>query len=615
MPKPSLPHFLHNLTHEPGIYRMIDSQGTVLYVGKAIDLKKRVSQYFQKKLAHPKTQALVQQIVNVEVTVTRSETEALLLESNLIKTLRPKYNVLLRDDKTYPYLFIQTDHPFPSMSIYRGKQKPKSGKVFGPFPNTAAVHETLHTLQKCFKLRNCYDTTFASRTRPCLQYQIKRCTAPCTNYISKEAYHANVEKTIRFLQGKSDLVIEQLSNQLNEAVKQLEFEKAANLRDQIKQLRLVQQTQPIIHGKQDVDIIAVYTEENQACVELVIIRQGHVIHNQAYFPTLPEQTLIEETKQTQWVNVFEAFIRFYYLEGHHSIPPLIITESTLPSNLINVYETLLSSLRKHPCHLQNKVRGPQKGWLDFAQNNLRHHVEQSFHQTNVYHQKFKALEQYLDLPLKRLACFDVSHTHGEGTLASCVVFTREGPHKPSYRRFNIQGLIPGDDYGALRDALLRYFKRQLQEEKPLPDLLLIDGGKGQAHIAQAVLAELHINTVKLLSITKGEKRKACFDRIFEASTQQFLDLKADSPALHLLQQLRDEAHRFAIQGHRKKRASAQLASSLETIEGIGPRRRKALLQYFGGLSALKKAAYHELLQVPGISPVLAKRITAHFGNN
>lgn len=635
-----LPDFLSTLPHAPGVYRMLDEQGTVLYVGKAIDLKKRVSQYFQKNLTHPKTQALIRQVTAIEISLTRSETEALLLENNLIKRLQPKYNILLRDDKTYPYLLIQTEHPFPRMSIYRHKLRAPKGQSFGPFPNTSAVHETLQTLQRCFKLRNCQDSVFNHRSRPCLQYQIKRCTAPCTGYISQADYHANVEKATQFLKGESSQVIEQLSQQLASAVKQLEFEKAASLRDQIRQLRLIQQSQAMVQGNQNVDVIAIHS-----CIELVIIRQGQVIHNQAYFPTQFQQALLSDQLEERWLSLFEAFMRFYYLEQPDKIPPLILTESHLPNTILQTYEQALSSLAQRPCRIHNKARGIEKGWLDFALNNLQHHLEQQITETHPYAIKIQTLGQYFERTFKKLICFDVSHTHGESTVASAVVFTSEGPDRPSYRRFNIEGHTPGDDYAAIKNAILRYLKRLIQNrplrklaeesllrgdlergtvstkqevssvaclnrsnEASLPDLLLIDGGKGQVHAAAMVLRALNLKGITLLGITKGEKRKACFDRIFDASTETFLDLSADSPALHLLQHLRDEAHRFAIQGHRKKREKMLLGSSLEEIEGIGPKRRKALLQYFGGLQGLQKATFDELIKVPGISPALAKRL-------
>jgi excinuclease ABC subunit C len=592
---------------------MCDETGTILYVGKALDLKKRVTQYFQKNQTHPKTLALIKRIKTIEVTITRTETEALLLESNLIKTHLPKYNILLRDDKSYPYIVIDTSHAFPSMTIYRSKHKPKKGKVFGPFTNTTAVHETLNLLQKCFQIRNCRDTTFASRSRPCLQYQIKRCTAPCTAFISKEAYTANIKHALNFLSGKSTELLEALSQAMEKASHALAFEEAARLRDQLQQLRGIQETQAVVHGHQDTDVIVIQTTPPIACIEHVKIRNGNILDNQAYFPRIPIEEATHDHEE-QWRALFEAFCRFYYLEQPNNIPNFILTQPYLERSDIQMYESAFKQLSAHGCQLQTRARGGAKGWIDFALNNLALHVKQHITHENQLTQQLNTLTQHLNLntPIQRLECFDISHTQGQATIASCVVFTEKGPDKSSYRQFSIIGIQPGDDYAALRSALTRHFSRRLQDNKPLPDVLLIDGGKGQVNIAQAVLTQLQLESIRLLGITKGEGRKAAEDRIYDAKTQQFLSLQPEDTGLHFLQYLRNEAHRFAIQAHRKKRAKTQLQSTLETIEGIGPTRRKKLLQYFGGLQGLTKASIQALTQVPGISPTLAQRIFSHF---
>lgn len=613
MPDTALIQYVQSLTNEPGVYRMLDEHGVILYVGKAVQLKKRVSQYFQKNQTHPKTQALMRRVKSIEVTVTRTETEALLLESNLIKSHHPKYNILLRDDKSYPYLIIDTTHPFPSMNICRLKHKSKKNKLFGPFPNSSAVHETLNVLQKCFKIRNCRDTTFASRSRPCLQYQIKRCTAPCTDLISQEAYAMNVQAAIQFLSGKSQALIETLTRKMEEASLHLDFEEAARVRDLMQQLRLIQQTQSIVQGEDDIDVIAIGLVHTKGivCIEHVKIRKGNVLDNQAYFPRLPFQDETMNLKE-QWQAIFDAFMRFYYLEQPEHIPRYILTQDHLESSYIKTYETVLRQLKNHPCQIQTHLRGSAKGWMDFALNNLQLHLRQHFMQEDHFYAQIQALVENLKIPfpIKRLACFDVSHTQGQATVASCVVFTARGPEKSAYRQFTILSSKPGDDCAALREALMRYYTKQ--ERETLPEVLLIDGGKGQVHVAQEVLKQLHLEHICLLGITKGEGRKACYDRIYDAKLSQFHPFEPEDKALHFLQYLRNEAHRFAIQAHRKKRAKAQLHSSLESIEGIGAVRRKKLLQYFGGLQALMKASVHDISQVPGMNPTLATRIFNHF---
>jgi excinuclease ABC subunit C len=606
-------NFLTKLTTEPGVYRMIDTTGTVLYVGKARNLKKRVSSYFNKQNLGVKTRSLISQIATIEVSVTRSETEALLLESNLIKALRPKYNVLLRDDKSYPYIHVTSNHPFPRMELYRSKKKPRKGEFYGPYPSAAAVRETLVTIQKVFKIRNCSDNYFSTRSRPCLQYQIKRCTAPCTDYISTEDYQQSVDDATRFLQGKSQLLLEELAKRMEQAVKQLAFEEAAILRDQIKSLRLVQEQQGVVQLRGDADVIAIEAQPGFACIQYVTVRDGHVLTSQSFFPSVPRQAFVEteNDEQSLWQEVFTAFIAFYYIDTPERIPALIITHQAIPER--ETLEQLLSELRGKNCQIQIQPRGVKARWVDFALNNLRLSIAEHIASSSTIRRRYQALAQLLQREdsILRMECFDISHTQGVETVASCVVFDTEGPRKSDYRRFNISGITPGDDYAALEQAITRRFKR-LQQEQQLPDVLIIDGGKGQVAVAERVLESLQVEGVTLLGIAKGPDRKAGWERLILVADEKELTLPSDSPALHLLQHIRDEAHRFAITSHRKKRQHASLDSSLESIEGVGPKRRQALLRRFGGLRELAKAPLAEIAKVNGINNELAARIFAHF---
>lgn len=606
-------NFLTNLTTEPGVYRMVDTSGTVLYVGKARNLKKRVSSYFNKQNLGVKTRSLISQVASIEVSVTRSETEALLLESNLIKALRPKYNVLLRDDKSYPYIHVTSNHLFPRMELYRSKKKPRKGEFYGPYPSAAAVRETLATIQKVFKIRNCSDSYFSTRSRPCLQYQIKRCTAPCTGYISPEDYQQSVDDATRFLQGKSQLLLEELAKRMEQAVKQLAFEEAAILRDQIKSLRLVQEQQGVVQLRGDADVIAIEAQPGFACIQYVTVRDGHVLTSQNFFPSVPRQGFAETENDGQnlWQEVFTAFISFYYIDTPERIPALIISHHAVPER--ETLEQLLSELRGKNCQIQIQPRGVKARWLDFALNNLRLSIAEHIASSSTIRMRYQALANLLQREdsILRMECFDISHTQGEETVASCVIFDAEGPRKSDYRRFNISGITPGDDYAALEQAIGRRFKR-LQQEQQLPDVLIIDGGKGQVAVAERVLKSLQVQGVTLLGIAKGPDRKAGWERLILVAENKELTLPSDSPALHLLQHIRDEAHRFAITSHRKKRQHASLDSSLESIEGVGPKRRQALLRRFGGLRELAKAPLSEIAKVNGINNELAARIFEHF---
>ncbi len=610
-----LTQFLKKLPNDPGIYRMLNASGTILYVGKAANLKKRVTSYFKKQNTGPKTRSLVSQIASIEISVTRSETEALLLESNLIKALRPKYNVLLRDDKSYPYIHLSNHPNFPRIESYRAKKKPLSGDFFGPYPSITAVKETIVTIQKIFKIRNCRDSYFNARSRPCLQYQIKRCTAPCVKYISPEEYRQSVQDAMRFLQGKSQFILDELAQRIEKAVSELNFEEAALLRDQIKNLRLVQEQQGVLQLSGDADAIAIDVRPGFACIQCVTVREGQILTNHSFFPTMPTQGFDEEfSLDDLWQQTFDAFISFYYLDRPERIPPLIITNQFLPDH--HSLQEALSLQRGKACKIQMHPRGSKLRWMDFALNNLRVSVAEHVTKHATMRSRFQELEQFLGLerPIDRMECFDISHTQGTATIASCVVFDNEGPAPQEYRLFNIEGITPGDDYAAMEQAITRRFKRLL-EAQSLPDVLIIDGGKGQITVAQKVLTTLNISGVILLGIAKGPSRKAGWEKLILVHEEREITLPDDSKALHLLQHIRDEAHRFAITAHRKKRQKKGLESSLEQIEGVGAKRRQALLHRFGGLRDLAKAPLEEIIKVPGISAHLAKRIFQYFHGN
>lgn len=608
---PELTLFLQGLPSEPGVYRMKDEQGSVLYVGKAANLKKRVVSYFQKKLHSAKTSSLIQQVISVEITVTRSETEALLLESNLIKDLRPKYNILLRDDKSYSYIQV-SDHPqFPRIEAYRSKKKPLKGHFFGPYPSGAAVKETLITIQKVFKIRNCRDSYFQTRSRPCLQYQIQRCSAPCVGYISPEEYRLSLNQALSFLQGKSQAILDDLADRMDKAVLQLHFEEAAVLRDQIKKLRLAQEQQAVVQLHGEADVIAM--DLDFACILCVRIRKGQVLASQSFFPKLPLELHEEESpdREALWLSMLEAFVGFYYLDYKERIPALILTQQVPIDS--KVLEQALSQQRGAVCKIQRPKRGGQSLWMDFALNNLRIAVTEKQYQKLASRMRYQELEQCLNLSksIERMECFDISHTQGNATVASCVVFDEKGPVIKEYRRFNIEGITPGDDYAAMEQAIRRRFN-SLSKTQAWPDLLIIDGGKGQVAVAKKVLDSLQVSGVTLLGIAKGPSRKAGRERLILAEQTREFILPEESQALHLLQAIRDQAHAFALGAHRKKRQKASFDSTLESIEGVGAKRRKALLSRFGGLRELSKAPMEEIAKVSGISEKLALRIYHSF---
>ncbi|KTC65407.1 excinuclease ABC subunit (plasmid) [Legionella adelaidensis] len=608
-----LNQFLTNLTTEAGIYRMIDASGVVLYVGKASNLKKRVSSYFTKQNTGSKTRSLINQIASIQISVTRSETEALLLESSLIKSLKPKYNVLLRDDKSYPYIHV-SEGPFPRMEALRFKKKPKKGLFFGPYPSVFAVRETLSVIQKVFKIRGCAETYFSTRSRPCLQYQIKRCSAPCTQLITETSYRQSLKDAIRFLEGKSQDILDELGVRMDAAVAALQFEEAARLRDQIKSLRLVQEQQSVVQLRGDADVIAIEVKPGFACVQCVTIREGQILVSQKFFPSVPEKNFEEdENAYDLWQQVFSAFISHFYIDTPERIPALIITNHKVID--CHALEKMLSNLRGKTCKIQTNPRGVKARWFDFAQNNLQLAINEHRASTKLLHVRFEALSQLLGMErINRMECFDISHTQGAETVASCVVFDEKGPCKSQYRCFNIKGIKANDDYAATEQVLIRRFKR-LKEMQNLPNLVIIDGGKGQVGVAKRVFNQLEINNIKLLGIAKGPTRKAGWEQLILADEEKELVLPPDNPALHLLQHIRDEAHRFAITFHRKKRQKVGIESSLESIEGVGGKRRQALLRRFGGIRELSRASIDEIAKVPGISESLASRIYEHFHAN
>lgn len=602
-------HFLSHLTSQPGVYKMLDDVGDILYVGKALNLKKRVSSYFNNSDLSVKTRSLVSQIASIDVTVTRSETEALILENAWIKLHRPKYNILMRDDKSYPFIYISNHPIYPNISVIRRKKKPSTGEFFGPFPSTTAVRDTMNLLHKVFKIRNCTDTYFSARSRPCLQYQIKRCSAPCTHLISPLHYQQSIADAKRFLQGKSQQIIEELSSRMQTAVDRLAYEEAAVIRDQITALRTVQEQQYIAQSKGDADIIVIIAQPGFACVLLAQVRCGDVISSESYFPVVPEQSLVTLDDDTLWQQVFSAFLAQYYFDAPERIPERIITDHKVVEK--GVLQQVLTELRGKSCHIVFGQRGAPAKWLDFAHNNIQQAIVKHNTATHTMQSRISALEAFMQMaePITRIECFDVSHFQGDATVASCVVFDIHGPCKREYRRFNIHGVTPGDDYAAMEQALTRRYQ---DKDRPIPEVLIVDGGLGQLSVARRVLAQLALDKVVLLGVAKGRTRKSGWEQLILAAEQGEQYLAEHSPARHLIQYIRDEAHRFAIAAHRNKRDKQSLRGSLDEVPGIGPKRRKLLLQRFGGLRELRNASREELLKVRGISQALAERIYLHF---
>lgn len=591
-PKP----ILKNLPNLPGVYRMINATDEVIYVGKAKDLKKRVSSYFNKNLPSPRTRMMVSNIVRIETTVTRSEAEALLLESNLIKGLMPRYNVLFRDDKTYPYITLTGDE-FSRLAFHRGTQR-KGNQYFGPFPNAVAVRESIQLLQKVFKLRTCENTVFSNRSRPCLQHQIERCTAPCVGLINADNYRNDVHQAALFLQGKTTEVMDELGEQMNKAAIKQEYELAAALRDRIQALRQVQAKQFVSDfNVSDADVIACAELEGQHCINLVMIRGGRHLGDRSFMPKNSDGETLE--------NSVEAFLAQHYVA--QNTPPLIVTGVKIETAVL---EEALSEQAGRKIKINTNPIGDKRVWLKMAQTNAELALGQRAATSANQAAKLTALREALRLPdsTERIECFDISHTMGEATVASCVVFDRGDMQNSEYRRYNITGITPGDDYAAMRDVLTRRYKKVAAGEGVRPDLVFIDGGKGQLGVAVEVMAEVGLDDILLVGIAKGEERKPGLETMIFSDTGEMLNLEKDNKGLHLLQQIRDEAHRFAITGHRAKRAKARLHSSLEDIEGVGAKRRKALLTRFGGLDGVKSASIEEIANVEGISRSLAEKI-------
>ncbi len=598
-PKP----VLDSLPLLPGVYRYYDSKGEVLYVGKAKQLKKRVSSYFQKTNISPRIRLMVSHIARIETTVTRTEAEALLLENNLIKSLRPRYNILFRDDKSYPYIVL-TGHAFPRLTYYRGTPS-RQHQYFGPYPNAYAAKESIELLQKVFRIRTCEDSVFNNRARPCLLHQIGRCTAPCVQLISEEDYRADIRNAELLLQGKHQEVEQAMRSAMERAAEQQHYEQAAVLRDQLRALYTVQQKQFVesTGGATDADVIALAQQDGLTCVNLAMVRGGRHLGDKSFFPEHAEDLGAEE--------IVQAFIAQHYL--NRSVPPLLVLAAECHDETL---AQLLSEQAGRTVRISTATSGERKQWLEMGQRNALLALQQRLTQQGGQKLRLERLRELLDMPeLQRIECFDISHTMGEATVASCVVYENLDMRSSQYRRYNIPvlssvegtGITPGDDYAAMRQALTRRYQKLAGGEGAKPDLVLIDGGLGQLHIAMDVMQELGLNDLALIGVAKGEERKAGLEQlIFPDGTAQ--QLRNDEPALHLIQQVRDEAHRFAITGHRAKRGKARTASSLEEISGVGDKRRRSLLTHFGGLRGVAQASVEQLCQVEGISKALAEKI-------
>ena len=606
---PSFDHqaFLQSVTHHPGVYRMFDNKQTVIYVGKAKDLKKRLTSYFRKDVSSVKTKALVKQITAIDVTVTHTEGEALILENNYIKRYQPKYNILLRDDKSYPYLLI-TDHRHPKLGLHRGGKKIK-GEYFGPYPSVGAVWESLRLMQKLFPLRQCEDSYYRARSRPCLQHQLGRCSAPCVDKITVDDYQEQVKLAKLFLRGKSSNVIDVLVNNMEQASKTLDFEKAAKYRDQISTLRKVQQQQFVSGLASEMDVVGFYRFKSQVCIHLLFIRDHKILGSKSYFPSIPSETSNSD--------LIEAFIGQHYLVDdtlHGAIPKEIVIQENFEQ--LNSLAALLTKQAEHEVKISVNVRTERAQYLKLACTNAETAlVSRNSHKESMQ-ARFVALNEVFELSngINRIECFDISHTMGQQTIASNVVFNQEGPLKSDYRRYNVHGITPGDDYAAMDFALNKRYGKlgkdsNVEADDKLPDIVFIDGGKGQLAKAEAFFAELNLSRTPLLvGVAKGESRKPGLETLILGGSHQLISLPGTSPALHLVQHIRDESHRFAITGHRAKRQKASKKSTLESIPGIGAKKRQALLKYLGGLQEVQQADRATLEKVPGINKVLAEVI-------
>jgi len=593
--------FLRTLTQKPGVYQMIDGRGDCVYVGKAKNLKKRVSSYFNKADKDAKKKLMLSHVQHIDVVVTHTEGEALLLENQLIKQLKPRYNICLRDDKSYPHIYLSTQQTYPRLTFHRGAKKGK-GRYFGPYPSAGAVRDSLQVLQKIFPVRQCDDSFYKNRSRPCLQHQIKRCTAPCVGLISQQDYLDDVDHTVLFLEGKNKRLIDDLVKKMEQAADALSFEKAAHFRDQIAQLRKIMERQ-YVSGKQgDLDVVACEIQNDMACVQVFFIRNGQHLGNRTFFPKTPRGKSEEE--------VLSAFLLQFYLDK--KLPKAIVLSHSLIEQELT--QQVFNEKAERKVHLIHKPRADRARWLKMARNNAQTALQQKLESRETTRDRLLKLSTLLQMSneIKRMECFDISHIQGDHTVASCVVLNEEGPLKSDYRRFNISGIKLGDDYAALAQAVSRRFIRAQKGEHAPPDLLIIDGGKGQVNAVLDALKVINYSDVFVIGISKGSDRKVGMEKIYRASDGVVLVFQSDEPALLLMQQIRDEAHRFAISGHRQQRGKAKKKSALEEIQGLGPKRRQLLLKQFGGLREIQAAGIDDLCTVDGINKALGQRIYDRF---
>ncbi len=602
---------LKSLTCLPGVYCMQDGQGRVIYVGKAKNLKQRVASYFNRgATASPKTQAMIKHVENIAVTVTHTENEALILENNLIKRYKPRYNILFRDDKSYPYLYLSSDHDYPHYRYHRGSLKGK-GQYFGPYPDASAAKRTLNLLQKLFMIRSCEDSVFANRSRPCLQYQIKRCSAPCVGAISKADYQRDIKHATLFLEGRNEAVIKSLTEPMQRAADALDFETAATLRDQIRALRAVQEKQHVSTGGGDLDIIACAINGNHACIQRIILRSGLNLGGRSYYPQYIDAPAEAE--------LIRAFLSQFYLnqddinlDTQQKIPTEILISHHFTG--LELLEAVISAKAGRKIKIKANVRAERAKWLTMALENADLALQQKLAADKNQNKRFAALDERLSLqaPIARIECFDISHTQGEATVGACVVFGIEGPIKSQYRQFNISNITQGDDYAAMRQVVMRRYTRLVKEAAKLPDLILIDGGKGQIGVVKETLSELQITHIPILGVAKGPTRKPGLENLILALENKVINCDSSSPALHLIQHIRDEAHRFAITAHRQRRQKTRNRSTLEAIAGIGNKRRQGLIKHFGGMQGVARAGVDDLANVAGISKRLAQKIYNTF---
>ena len=592
---------ISNLTHCPGVYLMSNSKGEVIYVGKAKDLRRRVGSYFQGRAQDTKTMAMLSQVDNIDVTVTQTESEALILEYNLIKEHRPRFNILLRDDKSYPYIHVSTDHDFPRLTSYRRPRK-IAGRHFGPYPSASAVKEALSQLQKIFKIRQCEDSYFSNRTRPCLQYQIQRCTAPCVGLVSSDDYQRDIEHALLFLQGDSGVITEKLAKSMDEASEKLEFEIAAEYRDKLSKLKEIESLQLVSRVSGNFDVVGLVYQENLCCITVMCFRGGRLLGSNSYFPRMPSEKNTSE--------IMRSFLLQYY--GEREAPgEILLSEATSDAEAL---AEMLGNKSKRRVLIKYKCRGDRARWIEMALTNAKHAADLKTKSSASLLKQYKSLTELLNLGklAHRLECFDISHMAGGATVGSCVVFGTDGPVKADYRRFNVTDITPGDDYGALAQVIKRRYLRIKKGEASIPDVLLVDGGQGQLSAAASVLKELQLENVMLVAIAKGQDRKPGRERLYLRGISQAIKLPANSPALYLIQKIRDEAHRFAIEGHKARRKKQQYSSPLDGINGLGPKRRRALLRNFGGLQAITRASVDDLMKVKGISRRLGRLIYSQF---